>query len=90
MSCPPRSHAAFGQKPTSRWDDRLVQLWEDVEETLRHLRRMGFVAYQVLCGPLFRPLCRPLCRPLSQLRRMAFVVRYRLLPTPLSIQTAPL
>lgn len=54
LPCPPRSHAAFGQKPTSKWDDRLVQLWEDVEETLRHLRRMGFVAYQVLFGPLLK------------------------------------
>ena len=42
----PRSFHGFNQKPSSKWDDRLVQLWEDVEETSRVLKRLGYITYQ--------------------------------------------
>ena len=66
-----------------------MQLWEDVEETLRHLRRMGFVAYQVLCGPLLKPLYRPLSRPLSHLRRMGFVAYQVTVPADVPLYPGP-
>ena len=43
----PRSFHGFNQKPSSKWDDRLVQLWEDVDETARVLKRLGYITYQV-------------------------------------------